>query len=100
MAVHFYSRYQMVTSGQLHFMITSFPDKKPLVPTLQEVEGATTYDMIYLTHSNPIFLPTAYSPALICFGRGRGWWSTCNYSTVLKRKNGDTERGQPALSVG
>jgi hypothetical protein len=26
-----------------------------------------------LTLSNPIFLPTAYSPALICFGRERGW---------------------------
>jgi hypothetical protein len=36
--------------------------------------------------SNPIFLPTAYSPALICFGRERGWWITCNYPTVLKEK--------------
>jgi hypothetical protein len=26
-----------------------------------------------LTLCNPIFLPTAYSPALICFGRERGW---------------------------
>jgi hypothetical protein len=25
-----------------------------------------------LTHSYPIFLPTAYFPALICFGRERG----------------------------
>jgi hypothetical protein len=25
--------------------------------------------MVHLTLSNPIFLPTAYSPALICFGR-------------------------------
>jgi hypothetical protein len=39
-----------------------------------------------LTLSNPIFLPTAYSPALICFGRERGWWITCNYPTVLKEK--------------
>jgi hypothetical protein len=39
-----------------------------------------------LTLSNPIFLPTAFSPALICFGRERGWWITCNYPTVLKRK--------------
>jgi hypothetical protein len=37
-----------------------------------------------LTLSNPIFLPTAYSPALICFGRKRGWWITCNYLTVKK----------------
>jgi hypothetical protein len=27
----------------------------------------------WLTLSNPIFLPTAYSPALICFGQERGW---------------------------
>jgi hypothetical protein len=40
-----------------------------------------------LTLSNPIFLPTTYSPALICFGRERGWWITCNYHTVLKEKN-------------
>jgi hypothetical protein len=40
-----------------------------------------------LTLSNPVFLPTAYSPALICFGRERGWWITCNYPTVLKEKN-------------
>jgi hypothetical protein len=40
-----------------------------------------------LTLSNPIFLPTAYSPALICFGRERGWWITCNYTKVLKEKN-------------
>jgi hypothetical protein len=40
-----------------------------------------------LTLSNPIFLSTAYSPAVICFGRERGWWITCNYPTVLKEKN-------------
>jgi hypothetical protein len=42
---------------------------------------------IHLTLSNPIFLPPAYSPALIYFGRERGWWVTCNYPTVLKEKN-------------
>jgi hypothetical protein len=41
---------------------------------------------VSLTLSNPIFLPTAYSPALICFGREKGWWITCNYPTVLKEK--------------
>jgi hypothetical protein len=41
----------------------------------------------HITLSNPIFLPTAYSPALICFGRERGWWITCNYPTALKEKN-------------
>jgi hypothetical protein len=40
-----------------------------------------------LTLSNPIFLPPAYSPALIYFGRERGWWITCNYPTVLKETN-------------
>jgi hypothetical protein len=40
-----------------------------------------------LTLYNPIFLPTAYFPALICFGRERGWWITCNYPTDLKEKN-------------
>jgi hypothetical protein len=40
-----------------------------------------------LTLSNPSFLPAAYSPALICFGRERGCWITCNYPTVLKEKN-------------
>jgi hypothetical protein len=40
----------------------------------------------YLTLSNPIFLPTAHSPALIRFGRERCWWITCNYPTVLKEK--------------
>jgi hypothetical protein len=41
----------------------------------------------HLTLSNPFFLPTAYTPAIICFGRERGWWVTCNYPTVLKEKN-------------
>jgi hypothetical protein len=44
-----------------------------------------------LTLSNPIFLPTAYSPALICFGRERGW-ITCNYPTVLKKKNIENQK--------
>jgi hypothetical protein len=40
----------------------------------------------YLTLSNPIFLSTAYSPVIICFGRERGWWITCDYPTVLNEK--------------
>jgi hypothetical protein len=40
-----------------------------------------------LTLSDPIFLPPAYSPALINLGRERSWWVTCNYPTVLKEKN-------------
>jgi hypothetical protein len=45
-----------------------------------------------LTLSNPIFLPTAYSPAFICFGQKRGWWITCNYSTVLKEKSMEIQK--------
>ena len=37
----------------------------------------------FLTLSNPIFLPTAYSPALIYCGRERGWWITCWLKSVL-----------------
>jgi hypothetical protein len=44
-----------------------------------------------LTLSNPIFLPTAYSPALI-FGRERGWWITCNYPIVLEEKNMEKQK--------
>jgi hypothetical protein len=40
-----------------------------------------------LTLSDPIFLPHAYSPALIYFGQERVWWITCNYPAVLKEKN-------------
>jgi hypothetical protein len=42
--------------------------------------------------ANPIFLPTAYSPAVICFGRERGWLITCNYPTVLKEKNMEKQK--------
>jgi hypothetical protein len=59
--------------------------------------GKARYKLIL---SNPIFLPTAYSPALIYFGRERGRWITCNCPTVLKEKNRETERVQAALSVG
>ena len=41
----------------------------------------------HLTLSNPIFLPTPFSPALIYFGQERGWWITSNYPTILKEKN-------------
>jgi hypothetical protein len=47
---------------------------------------------IVLTLPNPIFLPTAYSPALIYFERERDWWITCNYPTVLKEKNMKTQK--------
>jgi hypothetical protein len=58
--------------------------------------------MIHITLSIPVFLPNTYSSALICFGWERGWWITCNYPTVLKEKekHRETERVQPALSVG
>jgi hypothetical protein len=52
----------------------------------------TVFTLLTLTLSNPIFLPTAYSPALICFGRQRSWWITCNYPTVLKEKNMEKQK--------
>jgi hypothetical protein len=52
----------------------------------------TWYILCLLTLSNPIFLPTAYSPALIYFGREIGWWITCNYPTVLKEKNMEKQK--------
>jgi hypothetical protein len=48
----------------------------------------------YLTLSDPIFLPPAYSVALIYFGRESGWWITCNYPTFLKEKKVSTARGK------
>jgi len=57
--------------------------------------------MSVLTLSNPIFLPTTYSPALVYFGRERGWCITCNYPTVLKEKNIEKHKEyNPLLSVG
>ena len=40
----------------------------------------------HLTLSNPIFLPTAYSPALIYCERERGWWITCWLKSVLNEE--------------
>ena len=39
--------------------------------------------MKILILSNPIFLPTAYSPTLIYCGRERGWWITCWLKSVV-----------------
>jgi hypothetical protein len=50
------------------------------------------FNINLLTLSNPVFLPTAYSLALICFGRERDWWITCNYPTVLKEKNMEKQK--------
>jgi hypothetical protein len=52
-----------------------------------------------LTLSNPIFLPPAHSPALIYFGRERGWWITCNYPTVLKEKNINKNRKSTTCAI-
>jgi hypothetical protein len=54
---------------------------------------------VTLTLSNPIFLPPAYSPALIYFGRERGWWITCNYPTVLKDKNINKNRKSTICAI-
>jgi hypothetical protein len=68
------------------FCVFAYQRKK-----LQTIPHYTvTVNCIYLkrlTLSNPIFLPPAHYPALIYFGRERGWWITCNYPTVLKEKN-------------
>jgi hypothetical protein len=46
-------------------------------------------ELLDLALSNPVSLPLTYSPALIYFGRERGWWITCNNPKVLKEKNRD-----------
>jgi hypothetical protein len=55
--------------------------------------------MYILTLSNPIFLPYAYSPALIYFGRERGWWITGNYPTVLKEQNINRNRKSTTFAI-
>jgi hypothetical protein len=60
-----------------HYLILYGPDmpsycKYFSFPQVKSKGGA-------LTLSNPIFLPPAYSPALIYFGLERGWWTTCPY---------------------
>jgi hypothetical protein len=52
-----------------------------------------------LTLSNPIFLPPAYSPAVVYIGWERGWWVTCNYSTVLKEKNININRKSTTCAI-
>jgi hypothetical protein len=51
------------------------------------------------TRSNPIFLPPAYSPALIYFGWERGWWIACNYPTVLKEENVNRNRKSTTCAI-
>jgi hypothetical protein len=79
------------TSGLSHRTIMSRYSNFPLHNTLNNVCWYDTKlcSKIYvsLTLSNPIFLPTAHTPALIHFGWERGWWITCNYPTVLKEQN-------------
>jgi hypothetical protein len=60
-----------------------YPSRHVLEPILH-IELQHMISGSFLTHSNPIFLPPAYTPALIYFGRERGWWVTCNYPTVFK----------------
>jgi hypothetical protein len=57
-----------------------------------------TCTLVFKTQ-NVFLLPPTYSLALIYFGLEGGWWITCNNPTVLKEKT-ETERLQPALSVG
>jgi hypothetical protein len=60
--------------------------------TSEIVKMKVFWTEVHLTLSKPIFLPPAYSPALIYFGRERGLWIPCNYPTVLKEKNRNTKR--------
>jgi hypothetical protein len=62
------------------------------MPSLYRISQIVCHNNICLSLSNPIILPTAYSPALICFGRERGWWVTCNYLTVLREKNMEKQK--------
>jgi hypothetical protein len=57
--------------GPTLLVYRTFERKVTLVRTVNfaGIEKRNTGDGISLTLSNPIFLPTAYSPALICFGR-------------------------------
>jgi hypothetical protein len=67
--------------------------------TKRKTEIMLTEKFQVLTLSNPIFLPPAYSPARIYFGRERGCWITCNYPTVLKEKNTNRNRKSTACTV-
>jgi hypothetical protein len=68
--------YSNTTSTQ----IKDDPTPQPSIFRKRPIQNA-------LTISKPIFLPPAYSSALIYFGQERGFWITCNYPTVLKEKN-------------
>jgi hypothetical protein len=46
------------------------PTERPIGQSLLKVKDTRRT----LTLSNPIFLPPAYSPAIIYFGLERGWW--------------------------
>jgi hypothetical protein len=57
----------------------------------------------HLTLSNPIFLPPAYSPALIYFGLERGWWITCPYymtKSIGQAPTAEWENKRNKKSVG
>jgi hypothetical protein len=56
-------------SGMLHLFVNVF-----FILLRFGVAVPSDYAAVhFLTLSNTIFLPTAYSPTLICFGRERGW---------------------------
>jgi hypothetical protein len=68
----------------LNFNATCFRQSKWLITGISRKK--VKCESCGLTLSNPIFRPPAYFPALIYFGRDKGWWITCNYPTVLKEK--------------
>jgi hypothetical protein len=80
-----------------NWMINPFRSYVELLPTLRF--SCFLRFSWYITLSNPIFLPPAYSPALIYFGRERGWWVTCYYPTVLKEKNINRNRKSTTCTI-
>jgi hypothetical protein len=72
-----------------------------LYQTSNTLSTHKTYDVSDLNPFQSNFSATHIPPSSYLFWSGTGSWITCNYPTVLKEKNKtETERVQPALSVG
>ena len=71
--------YMLTHAYQVNF------EESPTISTLTTKSECkqNKINWINLTLSSPIFLPIAYSPALIYCGRERGWWITCWLKSVL-----------------
>jgi hypothetical protein len=87
--LHNAQQYQYLLTRTPHFLLLIF-GALPRIDFHVSLKKSALF--LSLTLSNSIFLRTAYSSALICFGRERGWWITCNYPTVLKEKNTEKQK--------